>query len=104
MTLDSCEAVAFPNRMVCPRCDRSWAGDVWTQERPDCAPAAVPPVGLAEMIAVARFAADEVIASQVAAIEAGFREHPYPPAMRRAAVLAAIATLLKRLKVPADHG
>jgi hypothetical protein len=97
MTSARCEAIEFPGRMICPRCDQSWPGNRWSRERPYCKSKASPPINVNEMISAVRRAVDTEIDSQVTTVKAKFRTEPYRPAMRHIAVLSAVAAFLERI-------
>jgi acyl-CoA reductase-like NAD-dependent aldehyde dehydrogenase len=91
----TCEAEDFAGKMVCGRCTLAWGA---RGERPSCKDRADPPITFKEMVDVALEQATEIAASQRALVNAGLRTEPYMPALRRAAVLTAIAALIERAK------
>jgi hypothetical protein len=93
-----CQAEDFDGRTICARCRLEWAAGAAV---PDCKPKAVPPVAAAEMAAVLRASARDIIASQRALIAAKFRLVPHDGEMRRAVALRTAAELIERVAADA---
>ena len=91
-----CQAEEYAGRMVCGRCNLSWANAA--ESGRGCKPKADPPIGLVEMHAVALGQAQSIIGSQHAAVNAEFRKEPYMPLLRQAAVMVAVAGLVERVR------
>jgi hypothetical protein len=93
-----CQAQEYAGRMWCGRCGTSWDVKSEADIGGACKPKADPPIGFAEMETTVRGQALAIIASQHAAVKAGFRGDPYLPELRKAAVLMAVAVILERVR------
>lgn len=91
----TCEAEDFAGTMVCGHCTLAWDP---RDERPLCKGRADPPITFKEMGDVLLAQAEEERGSQRAMVTAGLRKEPYMPALRKAAVLTAIAALVESVR------
>jgi len=92
----TCEAIEFPGRMICPRCDQSWPGNMWSADRPYCKSEPSPHITVNDMIAAATYFSGIETDSQLSVVKA-YNAEPHRPAMRRIAILKATARLLERV-------
>jgi hypothetical protein len=67
------------------------------EDTPACKDKADPPITFAEMEHVARRLAADIVASQHALVKVARSSEPYMPELRKAAVLAAIVTVVAKL-------